>query len=142
MGVALRNALLRAEQDCLRQGENWTYPRRRVFELLLRAGVPVKAYDLAEDYKPGRRISPATVYRALWFLERIGLVRRIASLNAYIAYFEPHRAHTVGFMICEACGATEQFEMDLTSQTAVAKAAGFHLSRVTLEVRGLCAKCS
>jgi Fur family transcriptional regulator, zinc uptake regulator len=43
---AITAALSAAEAKCIAQGERWTPPRRRTYELLLQAGAPVKAYDL------------------------------------------------------------------------------------------------
>ncbi|MEG1453646.1 Fur family transcriptional regulator, partial [Brevundimonas sp.] len=68
------------EASCVAQGERMTAPRRRVLELLLTAGGPVKAYDLIARYGAnGEAAKPPTVYRALEFLERWGVVHRIAS---------------------------------------------------------------
>src|SRR4051794_7709684 len=79
---ALGRALARGEARALEGGQRWTPPRRRVFELLLQAGGPVKAYDLMADFSDGAAAKPPTVYRALEFLESVGLAHRIASLNA------------------------------------------------------------
>lgn len=47
-------------------GQRWTPSRRRTYELLLRAGAPVKAYDLISSYAvAGEAVAkPPTVYRA------------------------------------------------------------------------------
>ena len=55
------------------RSERLTNSRRRVLELLLEAGVPLKAYDLIATYSgDGEAAKPPTVYRALEFLERVG----------------------------------------------------------------------
>ena len=60
-------------------GDKLTRPRRRVLELLLVAGAPAKAYDLVATYHREARVAtPATVYRALQFLETRGLVHRLS----------------------------------------------------------------
>src|SRR3990167_1189162 len=67
-------------------GDKLTRPRRRVLELLLVAGAPAKAYDLVATYHQDARVAkPATVYRALQFLETHGLIHRLSSLKAYVA---------------------------------------------------------
>ena len=43
-------ALAAVEARCAADGERMTAPRRRVLELLLTAGEPVKAYDLIARY--------------------------------------------------------------------------------------------
>ena len=76
-------ALATAEARCVDQGERMTAPRRRVLELLLQAGEPVKAYDLIARYgADGVAAKPPTVYRALEFLEKTGMAHRIASISA------------------------------------------------------------
>lgn len=65
-----------AEAICQRRGEQWTAPRRRTYELLLKAGGPVKAYDLISTFaQAGESLAkPPTIYRALDFLLAQGLV--------------------------------------------------------------------
>ncbi len=117
-----------------------TTPRRRVIELLLEAGQPVKAYDLMAAFTPGGA-KPPTVYRALEFLERQGLVHRIQSLNAYVAC-RREGGHDAAFLICDCCGVTREVEPQSTETlTRQAAAADFAISGVMLEVHGLCADC-
>ena len=51
-----------------------------------------------------RRAAPPTVYRALEFLCREGLVHKIESLNAYVGCGAPGHASAAQFLICRACG--------------------------------------
>ena len=75
----LDRLLTLASERCVAQGERMTEPRRRVLQLLLAAGEPVKAYDLIARFgADGQAAKPPTVYRALEFLERKGLAHRIA----------------------------------------------------------------
>jgi Fur family transcriptional regulator, zinc uptake regulator len=140
-GGALRQALGVAEARCVATHERLTPPRRRVLELLLGADAPQKAYDLIAAYgEQGAPAKPPTVYRALEFLERLGFAHRIESLNAYV----PCRiegGHAAAFLICDCCGAAQEFEPDFEPQLAAAKAAGYAVRSVTLEARGLCAAC-
>lgn len=140
-GAALRRALGAAELKCAETQERLTGPRRRVLELLLAAEAPRKAYDLIAAYgEDGEPAKPPTVYRALEFLERLGFAHRIESLNAYV----PCRiegGHSAAFLICDCCGAAEEFEPDFRPQLAAAQAAGYAIRSVTLEARGLCAAC-
>jgi Fur family zinc uptake transcriptional regulator len=138
----LGRALAAAEALCSEMDEELTPPRRRVFELLLATGAPAKVYELIGAYQPGARaVAPTTVYRALAFLERMGLVHRLESLNAYIACQDGRHGHAAGFLICESCGAAREFEPDLASAAAAACAAGYSLNRITTEARGLCPAC-
>ncbi len=140
-GVALGRALAAAELRCTGAQERLTSPRRRVLELLLAADAPLKAYDLIATFgEQGEAAKPPTVYRALEFLERLGFAHRIESLNAYV----PCRidgGHAAAFLICDCCGAAEEFEPDFSPQFAAAQAAGYAVRSITLEARGRCAAC-
>src|SRR3954453_12524056 len=75
-----------AEERCAEDDQRLTPPRRRVLELLLQHGQPMKAYDLIAGFATGGPpAKPPTVYRALDFLEKQGFAHRIESLNAYVA---------------------------------------------------------
>ena len=142
-GGALERALAASERRITDAGERMTAPRRRVLTLLLEAGEPVKAYDLIARYgRDGVAAKPPTVYRALEFLERRGVVDRIASISAYVACTDDgEAAHAAAFLICDCCGAAEEFEPDFSSQLAAAERAGYQVSTITLEARGRCAAC-
>jgi Fur family zinc uptake transcriptional regulator len=141
-GLALRHALGAAESKCAETQERLTPPRRRVLELLLGAHGPLKAYDLIATFgEAGEPAKPPTVYRALDFLERLGFAHRIESLNAYVPCRLDAEGHSAAFLICDCCGAAEEFEPDFGPQLAAAKAAGYAVRSVTLEARGLCSAC-
>jgi Fur family zinc uptake transcriptional regulator len=84
---------------------------------------------------------PPTVYRALDFLERLGFAHRIESLNAYVPCRLTETPHSAAFLICDCCGATEEFEPDFAAQFAAAARRGYALASVTLEARGRCPAC-
>lgn len=127
------SALSKAEALSLERGSRWTEPRRRVYELLLQAGGPVKAYDLMEVYAEGRTAKPPTVYRALEFLEQFGLVHRIASLNAYVACDGDDPAHAAAFLICDCCGSADAFDPgEVRTAAATAAANGFTARAIAL----------
>jgi Fur family zinc uptake transcriptional regulator len=140
-GSALHKALAAAEARCLDEQERLTPPRRRVLELLLAGEGPLKAYDLIAAFgEHGEPAKPPTVYRALEFLERLGFAHRIESLNAYVPC-KIAGGHAAAFLICDCCGAAQEFEPDFGPQLAAATAAGYTVRTVTLEARGLCAAC-
>ena len=124
-----------------------TAPRRRVLELLLAAGEPVKAYDLIARYGlDGQAAKPPTVYRALEFLERQGMAHRIASISAYVACTASAGdapAHAAAFLICDCCGATQEVSATLAEGLdAAAGAAGYVIERTTIEAHGRCSACA
>jgi Fur family zinc uptake transcriptional regulator len=142
-GAPLAGALEEAESRCQRMDERMTQPRRRVLELLLRSGGPMKAYDLIAKFgENGAAAKPPTVYRALDFLSRQGFAHRIESLNAYMACRFGEETHTAAFLICGCCGETQEIEgLAPANLDASAKSAGYKLSHVTVEARGLCPAC-
>lgn len=141
-GRDLRLALADAEHRCADNRERLTTPRRRVLELLLGSDGPLKAYDLIAAFgEGGAPAKPPTVYRALEFLERLGFAHRIESLNAYVPCRLDGTGHAAAFLICDCCGAAEEFEPDFTLGRAAAAAKGYAVSSVTLEARGLCPAC-
>lgn len=147
-GPALNGALQAADQRCSSAGERLTAPRRRVLELLLEAGQPVKAYDLIAAFgTDGAPAKPPTVYRALDFLARQGFAHRIESLNAYVACRHSPGAgeadgHAAAFLICDCCGATREIEpTGIEEIQGLANGAGYSLSGVTVEAHGLCGDC-
>ncbi len=140
---ALQAAVTRAEAV----GERFTLPRQRVLRLLLEAGRPLKAYDvIAATGRDGSQANPPTVYRALEFLTRLGLVHRIESDASYVVC--SHSGHDHGhpplMMVCDRCGSvaeTRLEDIDTTARQAAA-AQGFVLERLVVEARGLCAACT
>jgi Fur family transcriptional regulator, zinc uptake regulator len=134
-------ALETAEARCTSLGHRWTEPRRRVLELLVQAGAPVKAYDLMAAYGEAHA-KPATVYRALEFLERVGFVHRIVSLSAFQACIGHEAGHAASFLICDCCGEASEFEADVGERIEAAIAGrGFAPEAVVIEVHGRCERC-
>ncbi len=142
-GAPLAGALEEATGRCQRMNERMTQPRRRVLELLLRSGGPMKAYDLIAKFgENGAAAKPPTVYRALDFLSRQGFAHRIESLNAYMACRFGEETHTAAFLICSCCNETQEIEgLAPANLDAAARAADYKLSHVTVEARGLCSAC-
>jgi Fur family zinc uptake transcriptional regulator len=141
-GQALGVAMDAAERRCDEAQERLTPPRRRVLELLLGADAPLKAYDLIAAFGAhGEAAKPPTVYRALEFLERLGFAHRIESLNAYVPCRMDGQGHAAAFVICDCCGAAEEFAPDFGAQVAAAQPTGYAVRAVTLEAHGLCPAC-
>ncbi len=143
-GRALKAELKAAEHRCEGAEQRLTTPRRRVLELLLEAGQPVKAYDLIAGFgENGAPAKPPTVYRALDFLERQGFAHRIESLNAYVACRQGPDAHAAAFLICDCCGDTQEIEPAGAERLAeLARQSGYQLQMVTMEAHGRCAACA
>lgn len=135
-----QEAVRRAVAVCARKGARLTPLRERAVEALADAGRPVKAYDLlpalGEVDAPAK---PATAYRALEFLEELGLVHKVAGINAFVLCAHGGGAHVTTLYVCEKCGAAEE---RAEPAAPVAAPKGFHVERSVVEHYGLCAKCA
>jgi Fur family zinc uptake transcriptional regulator len=143
-GRALSTGLKSAETRCETQGQKLTPARRRVLELLMKAGQPVKAYDLISAFSDtaGETAKPPTIYRALEFLEREGLAHRIESLSAYVACRGQPGGHAAAFLICDCCGRTEEIAAPVDEALrGLASEAGYTIQAVAIEARGRCMAC-
>ena len=131
-----------AQLLCAEAGERMTSSRLRTYELILEASGPIKAYDVIDRFHPEGAAKPPTVYRALSFLEQMGLIHRIESLNAFVACDTHDHKHTAGFLLCECCGQSEEIAIPNVAdvETRAAKT-GFKVNHITLEARGLCQAC-
>jgi len=126
-------------------GISLTETRRRVFELVVKAGQPIGAYRLLEAMSDkGARVMPPTIYRALNFLQGKGLVHRIESLNAFVACSQPDPRHERQFLICSDCGRCQELADEGVTELLRdrAKAQGFTLTHQTIELKGLCSSCT
>jgi len=153
---ALDQSLDAAAALCARRGAQLTALRREVLRLVLAAQHPVGAYALLDQLKASRAgAAPPTVYRALDFLVEQGLIHKVERLNAFIGCTDAleHPAdcdcgathdHPHQFLICRRCGATAEISDPAIARALAraAEAAGFAAARATVEVEGLCARCS
>jgi Fur family zinc uptake transcriptional regulator len=131
-----------AQALCVEAGERMTTSRLRTYELILEAGGPIKAYDVIDRFHPDGAAKPPTVYRALSFLEQMGLIHRIESLNAFVACDTRDQAHTAAFLLCDCCGSSEEIAIPSVPEIeATAARTGFQVKHVTLEAHGLCRVC-
>lgn len=137
-------ALSRAEALCAERGARLTPLRRKVLELIWNSHQPVGAYAILDHLREGDRgAAPPTVYRALDFLMEQGLIHKLESLNAFIGCDHPEDRHVSQFLICTKCGSAVEIQ-DAGISNAVKKsagAAGFTVSRLTIELQGLCPTC-
>nr|WP_070961718.1 transcriptional repressor [Hyphomonas sp. Mor2] len=132
-----------AEAQVEARGQKLTRIRRKVLQLLLDSEGPAKAYDLLANLDGEGAAKPPTVYRALDFLQEMGLVHKIESLNAYVACGHTSHAHSAVFIICDTCGGAEELHAVETGQALSTEtdAAGFKMRTSVIEARGICRKC-
>lgn len=142
----VRTALKRAEALCRQKNARLTPTRRRVMELVCSGHVPIKAYDILNQLQQeGQAPHPPTVYRALEFLLKQGLIHRLESLNAYVSCTHPQAPHSeCYFLVCSICGEYQECCSDRLNRAIgrTVKDKQFHAARVTLEVHGRCRSCT
>jgi Fur family zinc uptake transcriptional regulator len=144
-GQCVRTAVTRAVELCEHRGVRLTDLRRQVLELVWESHAPIGAYQILERLAARRgSVAPPTVYRALEFLAREGLVHRIDSLNGYVGCSSPNLPHDAYFLICQGCGDAAEFhDGDLAAVVArCADRSGFGLLSTSVELTGRCARCS
>jgi Fur family zinc uptake transcriptional regulator len=130
------------------RGLRLTPIRARVLRLIAEGGRPLKAYDLLDKVREGEgagAAAPPTVYRALDFLLANGFIHKLESVNAFVACHHPSTAqHSVPFLICDRCHSAVELEDEqvVAALDERARAQGFVPQAQTLEVHGLCARCS
>jgi len=145
-GRCINAALSRANNLCLEKGVRLTPTRESVLRLLWQSHQPLGAYQVQDQLSKltGKTIAPPTVYRAIEFLSDLGLVHRLASLNAYIGCPFPNSEHSNLFMICNGCGSAAEIAhgaLNDVLQNASEKAE-FKLESQNIELFGLCPQCS
>lgn len=140
-----KEALAQADALAADKRVSFTPQRQAVFELLLDAGRPIGAYALMEELakRENRGIAPPTIYRALDFLQDLGVVSRLESSNEFIPCTHPSEPHDCIFLICTCCKKAVETDQD-DIHSALAKLAdrhGFKTGRQVIELQGLCETC-
>jgi Fur family zinc uptake transcriptional regulator len=109
-----------------------------VFAQLLRADGPLKAYALLDRLHDDGLRAPMTIYRALDGLIERGLVRKIASLNAFVALTQEARTAVGAFVTCAKCGRTRSIGIENAVVDRLLAPAGMTISDVYIEAFGEC----
>jgi Fur family zinc uptake transcriptional regulator len=138
-------ALVQAKQRCDQAKVRMTPIREAVLQLIWRSHKPLGAYTLVEQLPTllGKRVQAPTVYRAIDFLQELGLIHRLPSLNAFIGCPFPGREHSDIFMVCRDCGAAAEVSADNLNNVLAetSRKTGFLLESQTVELNGLCPQC-
>jgi Fur family ferric uptake transcriptional regulator len=128
-------------------GQRYTGQRRRLVEILARAGSPLSIPEIVR----GRRGLPqSSVYRNLSELEDAGVIRRVVTDDGFGRYelteeLTGHHHH----LICSRCGRTTDVTLTQALESTldaaldeVARQAGFANIVHRLDLIGLCADCA
>ncbi|MDA0282175.1 MAG: Fur family transcriptional regulator [Planctomycetota bacterium] len=90
-----------------------------------------------------RRVSRATVYRALSAMDEAGLLRKVARPNGREVWEHDYGYPQHDHMVCSACGELFEFHNDEISRLIekITSAQGFLRTSHRLEVYGTCEAC-
>ena len=138
-------AMATAERVCAERGRRLTADRRQVLEILLSNHAALGAYDITGRMDwAGRKPGSYAVYRALDFLEDLGLIHRIKSRNAFVACSDPDGGHGAQFLICTECERIAEIAEPAVFRAVVDAAgrAGFAIAQPIVEIEGLCPHCA
>jgi Fe2+ or Zn2+ uptake regulation protein len=128
-------------------GQRYTRTRRRLVEILARAGTPLSLPDIVR----GRRNLPqSSAYRNLAELESAGLIRRVVSEDGSGRYelaeeLTGHHHH----LLCSSCGRVDDLHVPTTLERqldraldALARESRFANVSHRLDLIGLCRTCA
>lgn len=141
--TTLEEALTEASDICEKWGGHLTPQRKKVLAILLQAHGPVKAYDMLGQLRDDRDAKPQTIYRALDFLVEMGLVHRIASLQAFTPCQHWGHPHTAALLVCDECQTVAELDADdvMASLNIEASSVSFKPAEAVIEVHGKCPTC-
>lgn len=134
------------EDHCKNNGLVLTVMRKKVLQQVMKKE-PVKAYDILDGLSTKKEIlKPPTIYRALDFLLKAGIIHRLELLDAYILcrhHNKDQSAHQCTFFLCGKCNhVVEVCGVPLTSWIEeVEKKKGIVIERQIVELYGRCEKC-
>jgi Fur family transcriptional regulator, zinc uptake regulator len=141
---SLAKILNLAEALCDERGVKLTPHRRKVLELVCAADGPIGAYDVLDLLRQSiGNPAPPTVYRALDFLLRQGLIHKLESLHAFVGCSHLDHPHASQFLICSDCGDVSEIENSEIAKSLrkAQENSGFKAKRPVVELLGSCAQC-
>lgn len=141
----LEKLLEQAKQQCMRREARFTPTREQVFRLLAEKQGAIGAYDLLDELKKtDPAAKPATIYRALDFLNQQGFVHKIESINAFVmCHHFGDCNHPVQLLICDECGHVDEIQSNdfYASLKDMAVDKGFSITHQIIEAHGRCHNC-
>lgn len=118
--------------------------RRRVLGLLAARGGSATAYQLLEDLnRQSPHAAPPTVYRALQFLIREGLVRHVSTTSTFRLTEANEGQHEI-FAVCMHCHSVRPLHNTALQQALLdtAQTAHFEVQGQQTEIKGICEDCT
>ncbi len=130
-------------QKCLEKGLAFTHQRQVIYRALAAAHnhpTPEAVYEKVRAEMPS--ISLGTVYKNIKTFTEAGLLNEVSPLHESLrldANLEPHH-----HLICTVCKSVEDLPVEAVEpvRTTNALPNGFAVSRYSVELLGVCARCS
>ena len=144
--VPYSQVLKAANLACEKQKAKFTELREQVLNIIWQHQKPIGAYDIMaklEQMSERHKVAPPTVYRSLEFLQRMGLIHHIHSLNAFMVKSHPSSSDAGALFICRDCGETHE-SINSVFQQAINLSANemkFKVQEHAIEVLGQCQAC-
>lgn len=123
-----------ADQKCNQLKHN----ERLVYDVLFQSKTPQKAYDLLDRLQDRGLRAPMTIYRALDALVAKGHVRKIESLNAFIAIRQGRLGQAQAFLICKQCTQVKEIALDNQQVAGLFSPLPVSMEDICIEVFGEC----
>lgn len=145
-----KQALARAEAQCVENGSKLTRKRKTVLLGLLQSKRALSAYELADYCRDelGESMPPMSVYRILEFLESEQLVHKLKLANRFVAcvHINCDHQHAISqFLICEQCHRVSEVDIKASTMRVLrnnVESAGFQLVNPQLEMNCICDECA
>jgi Fur family zinc uptake transcriptional regulator len=132
-----------ADKFCRDHGARLTLNRRKVLAILVKENRAMGAYEILKRLQPlGSQWQSITIYRALDFLLRQGLIVRLASSGTFVA-IDPRHSQSDIYLTCEHCGKSIRKNNFLVKKLVEQNAgdSSFRIRLEGIELLGTCAKC-
>ena len=151
MALAKAERILRSAEDiCSKEGVRFTPKRKEIFKVMLREKKALSAYEIADKVKDLADVSVPvmSIYRALEFLEKRGLVHKIISINRYsvCSHISCEHKHVMPRLaVCTKCQSVDEIASNHSIQKSLQKGLNeidFQMESRQIELVGLCSKCT
>lgn len=149
MTTTIERLISKARVECAQVGIKLTDKREKILTVLLRAGAPLSAYDIVEQYREQfNEVLPAmSVYRILHLLVEHKIAHKLQTTNQFLAcaHIACNHEHEVPqFLICDQCHGVEEVGLRKTLVKELhqsVKKTGFEVANQQLELHGTCSRC-
>lgn len=120
--------------------KGFTPLRKKIYKIIEDTDSPINADTIHKklDIKPDL----SSIYRALNYLEKKGMVKSL-TFNTKINYYYTPKKHPHHFLYCKKCGKTESFDVCLANemQNRIEDTHNFKITDHVFYFIGICKEC-